>query len=68
MRYVVSCKKEDCYLRAAWYDDLGAAELLAFAHHNRTDDSHRVTVTDTQPALDQMATGASPFPKGGANG
>jgi len=54
-RYVVHCSNRECYLRAAWYDDLGAAELLAFAHHNRSNDQHRVTVTDTMPALDQDA-------------
>jgi len=47
VRYKVSCAKRDCYLKEARYENLGAAEFLAFAHHNRTDNTHRVDVIDT---------------------
>ncbi len=49
MRYKVFCTKRDCPLAVAWFRDLPMAELVAFAHHNRTDSNHHVDVLDTEP-------------------
>ncbi len=49
MRYKVSCTKPDCHLHAAWYETAALAEFVAAAHHFRTNDQHRVDVTEYKP-------------------
>lgn len=65
-RYRVTCTVAGCVLSEARYDDIGHAELVAFAHHNRTNDQHRVDVVDSQAnpkgakSFNLPATGALP--------
>lgn len=60
MIYKVSCSNPGCHLREAWFETVGLAEMVAAAHSLRTNDNHRVEVTETKMKPEPANRGTIP--------